>query len=442
MNWRLSRLISGFQQPPTTPCRDSGFLADRARLDRAHQVERDRVLHLRQQVALEPADAVLRRNRAADSARRSRARRRSPRPSAPGSVLVRADRLGDVEVQVAVAEMAERQRAGNPGTSSLQRGFTSAMKRGTRDNGSEMSCLIEPPSMPLRLGQRLAQAPQRRCAGRARCASVGVQHDRRPPWPSPSNASHASPSARRRQARTDSISTYHGCGAASGSRSRDVRDDHVDAEARHQLEGGDARAARWPWRSAKQVERGLQARHADERRHHAHAGRGNSFSTAAVMMPSVPSEPMKRWLAGRSRCCPCAACRARSRCGRRPAPPRAPAPDRARCHRRSTAVPPALVQRLPPIVQVPSEARRQREQAVAPSAASCARSSVKPASTVMRVGERVDLADAVHAGERQHDLVAGVVGIWPPTRPVLPPWGTIRDPSRWQSRMTAETSAV
>ena len=74
------------------------------RLQRAHHVERDRVLGLPQQIALQLADAVFGGDRAANS-------RDDPvhdvvhrLPSRQEGRLVGADRLRDVEMDIAVAE--------------------------------------------------------------------------------------------------------------------------------------------------------------------------------------------------------------------------------------------------------------------------------------------------------------------------------------------------
>ena len=57
------------------------------------------------------------------------------------------------------------------------------------------------------------------------------------------------------------------------------------------------------------------------------------------------------------------------------------------------------------MVQVPSAPSEQRKQPVGLSAAaSCARARITPASQVMVLVTRVDLADCVEPGERQHDL--------------------------------------
>ena len=69
------------------------------------------------------------------------------------------------------------------------------------------------------------------------------------------------------------------------------------------------------------------------------------------------------------------------------------------------AVPPALVERLPPMVQVPSEGRSCGSSRSTAAAASRAHCKVTPASQVIRVGGRIDLADAVEPVEGEHDFV-------------------------------------
>ena len=64
-------------------------------------------------------------------------------PALEELLLVGADRLGDVVMDVAVAEMAERQRtAGNERNDG---GIGLPMNSGTAATGTEMSCLTEPP---------------------------------------------------------------------------------------------------------------------------------------------------------------------------------------------------------------------------------------------------------------------------------------------------------
>src|SRR5580704_11640847 len=86
-------------------------------LERAHHLERDRILDAGQQLALHHADAVLGRNRAAIFRDDAVDERVDLVPARQERILVGADRLADVEMEIAVAEMAERTgtRAGDHG---------------------------------------------------------------------------------------------------------------------------------------------------------------------------------------------------------------------------------------------------------------------------------------------------------------------------------------
>ncbi len=87
------------------------------------------------------------------------------------------------------------------------------------------------------------------------------------------------------------------------------------------------------------------------------------------------------------------------------------------------AVPPALVERLPPMVQVPSDGSSCEVEPSASAAASRARCRGDAGFHRHGVGNRVDLADLVESRQRQQHLA--VVRICPPTSPVLPPCGTM-----------------
>ena len=120
-----------------------------------------------------------------------------------------------------------------------------------------------------------------------------------------------------------------GSRAARRGRAR-MRLRQLDAEARQQFEAdqliGEAGAA------ARQQIDGAMSRCGSATRAVARAtGLGNSFSAAAVMMPSVPSEPIEQLLADRSRYCPCAAREVGDQRRRPAAPPRARGTDRAHC---------------------------------------------------------------------------------------------------------------
>ncbi len=155
-------------------------------------------------------------------------------------------------------------------------------------------------------------------------------------------------------------------------------------------------------------------------------GRGNSFSTAAVMMPSVPSAPMNRLLQVVAGVVLLQLGKAVARCARRPAPLRGRAPGRARRHRRARAVPPALVERLPPMVQLPSAPSDSGNRRSASAAACCALASTTPASQVM-VLDAASIS-RMRSSRVSDSTISPSCGVCPPTRPVLPPCGTIAVP--------------
>src|SRR5215467_2183479 len=79
-------------------------------LEALHQIERHRILHARQQIALHHADAVLGRNRAAVFLHHREDQCIHFVPALEECILVGADRLIDVVMDIAVAEMTEWQR--------------------------------------------------------------------------------------------------------------------------------------------------------------------------------------------------------------------------------------------------------------------------------------------------------------------------------------------
>ena len=94
-------------------------------------------------------------------ARRSRARSRSSRSHRrEEGRLVGADRLRDVEMDVAVAEMAERHDARARQEGLDRRASPSSRNAGAAPTGTETSCLIEPPSKLCASDRDLAQAPE------------------------------------------------------------------------------------------------------------------------------------------------------------------------------------------------------------------------------------------------------------------------------------------
>src|SRR5262245_48045247 len=80
-------------------------------LERAHQVERDRVFHVRKEIAFEPADAMLGRDRSVERGHDLVHARIDCTPLRQKRRLVGTNGLADVEMHVAVAEMAERHGA-------------------------------------------------------------------------------------------------------------------------------------------------------------------------------------------------------------------------------------------------------------------------------------------------------------------------------------------
>ena len=77
-----------------------------------------------------------------------------------------------------------------------------------------------------------------------------------------------------------------------------------------------------------------------------------------------------------------AQCRERGSTRPSPARPRVPAPGRASCRSAARSTPPALVDRLPPIWQLPWEPRLRGKKRCARSAASCTCARTQPASAI------------------------------------------------------------
>ena len=163
----------------------------------------------------------------------------------------------------------------------------------------------------------------------------------------------------------------------------DVLQRHVDAEARDQLEGGELIAARLAC-AREQLHRVFDARQARGRRSRRSRGAGKSCKVAAVMMPSVPSradEELLQIVAGIVLA------------QRAQAVPDAPVGQhdfetehqrRAYCRSAAPAMPPALVEILPPIWQRAFGAEAQGKQAIDRSRPpSARRRGCTPASTVI-----------------------------------------------------------
>ena len=105
-------------------------------------------------------------------------------------------------------------------------------------------------------------------------------------------------------------------------------------------------------------------------------------------------------------------------------------------------MPPALVARLPPIVQLPSAPRESGNSRPAAAAASCTVCRTTPASTVI-----VSLAASIPRIRRirvseSTTCVPDESGTAPPQSPVFPPWGTTATPASRHSATTAATSSV
>ena len=105
-------------------------------------------------------------------------------------------------------------------------------------------------------------------------------------------------------------------------------------------------------------------------------------------------------------------------------------------------MPPALVERLPPIWQLPSAPRLSGNSRSAAAAAWCRSARMQPASTVIvkLVGSMARMRFIRPSATTMLSRSSG--GTPPPTSPVLPPCGTIANPAAAQIRTTAATSAV
>ena len=107
--------------------------------------------------------------------------------------------------------------------------------------------------------------------------------------------------------------------------------------------------------------------------------------------------------------------------------------------KRSTATPPALVETTPPRVAVPSEARLRGNRRPASAAAAWTSARVTPASAT-RTSSTGSTSRMVRI--RRVDNRTSPWGIWPPTRPVFPPWTVRATPSAAQRRTMAAVSCV
>src|SRR5207237_566446 len=105
-------------------------------------------------------------------------------------------------------------------------------------------------------------------------------------------------------------------------------------------------------------------------------------------------------------------------------------------------MPPALVERLPPIWQLPSAASESGNRRPTSSAACCTLASTQPASTVMVSFRRSMLRMRFMRPSASTISRRLPVGTEPPDRPVLPPWGTIATSCSAASATTRATCAV
>ncbi len=87
-------------------------------------------------------------------------------------------------------------------------------------------------------------------------------------------------------------------------------------------------------------------------------------------------------------------------------------------------MPPAFVDRLPPIWQLPSALRLSGNSRPAFSAAACTSARIQPASTVMDASSGSTLRIPFMRDVESSTCAPLWSGIAPPQRPVLPPWGT------------------
>jgi hypothetical protein len=125
----------------------------------------------RASAALQLADAVFGGNRAAELKRDLVDGLRQFLPSRQELHLGHADRLGDIVVVVAVAEMADRQRP-RPGTEAEYPRLGTGNKGGDGDDRHVMSFLMLPPSRELRAG--IAQHMRRANDGRKALNDLGL----------------------------------------------------------------------------------------------------------------------------------------------------------------------------------------------------------------------------------------------------------------------------
>ena len=109
---------------------------------------------------------------------------------------------------------------------------------------------------------------------------------------------------------------------------------------------------------------------------------------------------------------------------------------------RSTCTPPALVDRLPPIWQLPSDASDNGKSRSMFAAASCTAASVQPASTTRVLLAASDSRMRFRRPRLMTTSSPPARGVAPPHKPVLPPCGTIGTPAAWQRATSSESSGA
>ena len=110
--------------------------------------------------------------------------------------------------------------------------------------------------------------------------------------------------------------------------------------------------------------------------------------------------------------------------------------------KRSTATPPALVERLPPMVHEPSAASDSGNNRPASRAASCTVCKIQPASTVIVLFNASMPRTRFMRASDSTSALPDASGVAAPDMPVLPPCGTIGTPCAAHQRTTIATSSA
>ena len=192
---------------------------------------------------------------------------------------------------------------------------------------------------------------------------------------------------------------------------------------RHQLEALD-RVAEPGLEPAKQGERRRRARPARPRRPTREPGAATSFRLAAVTTPERALRRRSAAASDRSRDCPCEAPTAPRTATRREAPPRARATSERIGPKRSTWVPPALVETRPPTVAEPLAPSESGKRRPAAAAASCRSERITPASATATLSSAETLRTRFIRRSDSSSAPPSRSGVAPPTIDVFPPCGT------------------